>query len=431
MSEIIKKPIKFGDLLQKGALFEIDANREDFDHELFDECDDDVEEINDEQIEKNPCTVPFEELRRKMIPLSNFLHKRIIKEGNLDIPPNSKVIVDYNGYFEGQEQSFDSTYMRGKPLKLCLGMGEVLEGIEEAVKTMKKGEESQFLISYNLLYGEQGCPPRCPPKADALFIIRCKDFQEIFPGLENADPENPTKFEMILKKAANLDLEAKSAFRKGQYSSAITKYKKAADDIQFAQLKDEAEEQQQKAMLRKLFLNLAVCYLKVDQPKKTCIMINNLRDVENVHNNAKALFQEGKALRLIGQYDNARRSLRRAAKLKPDDENIAIEIRILEDKVKQVKDAEIQMCKNALGVVTSIAAKEPKTTKSEIDDKTTEMFRARIQEFMDGNSNSLTLTTGHLDAEIVQCIKKLESVLNFKLVTEDTSSGTNYKLQKL
>lgn len=416
------------DLLRGGSRFEIDANREDLGEELFDCCDDDIEEVTDAQIEKSPWHTDFDQLRKQMVPLSNFIYKKVVKPGNVEIPPNSRVVVDYNAYFENEEQSYDSTYMRGKPLKIRLGYGEVLEGLEEAVKTMKKGEESHFVISHNIMYGENGCPPRIKPKADVLFIIRCKDFTELMP--ETVDPTNETTFTLLYKKAIILDSDAKSAFRRGNHLNAISKYKRAAEELQYAQLKDGTEEKLQSEMLRKLFLNLAVCYNKVQQPKKACTMINNLKDLGSIHNNAKALYQEGKALRVIGDYDRARNSLRRAVQLQPDDESIAQEIRLLEEKTQRSKDEEKEMCQKAFGVISKSVAKAANPKEQEADAATTELFKTRIQEFMDGNAPTLSLP-GPLEADVVKCIKNLETVFNFKLEINDTSTETFYKLKKL
>lgn len=396
---------------------------------MFDVCDEDeIEEVNDDEIEKSPWQTDFDSLRKQMIPLSNFIYKKVVKTGNVEIPQNSRVVVDYNAYFEHEEQSYDSTYMRGKPLMIRLGYGEVLEGLEEAVKTMKKGEESHFVISHNLLYGETGCAPRIKPKADALFIIRCKDFTELLP--QTVDASDETTFTMIYKRAVILDGNAKAAFRKGNYPNAIWKYKKAVEEVQFSTLKDEAEEKLQTDLLKKFFLNLAVCYNKTDKPKKACSMINNLRDLGSIQNNPKALYQEGKALSSIGDYERARKTLSRAAQLHPDDENIAQEIRLLEEKIQKFKDEEKKMCKNAFGTLSNSIAKVVSEKTNEADPATTELFKARIQDFMDGNATTLSLP-GPIDSNVLKCIKNLETVFNFKLEINDTSSDTFYKLKKL
>ncbi|XP_063706935.1 inactive peptidyl-prolyl cis-trans isomerase shutdown [Culicoides brevitarsis] len=429
MGDFVKNPIRFEDLIEGGARFEIDVNKVDLETDMFDVNDEDIEEVNEDEIEKSPWLLDFNSLRKQMVPLSNFLYKKITKQGSLAIPKNSRVVVDYNAYFEREEHSYDSTYMRGKPLKIRLGYGEVLEGLEEAVKSMKKGEEAQFVISYNILYGENGCPPRIKPKADALFIIRCKDFTELMP--DTIDTTEQTAFTFTYKKAVLFDGEAKAAFRKRNYLLAITKYKKAIDQIQFVNLKDEHEEKLQKDLLKKFFLNLAVTYNLQDQPKKCCIMINNLNELESIQNNPKALYQQGKALHRIGDFEKARKSLRRAVQLKPDDELIAKEIRLLESQIKKFKENERKMCEKAFGVITNTIAKNAANEKEgETDEATTNLFKKRIKEFMDGQVSSILLP-GPLDDSIVKCIQNLEKVFDFKLEINDTSNEVYYKLKKI
>lgn len=40
-----------------------------------------------------------------------------------------------------------------------------------ALKTMRIGEYSRFLLSYKVMYGELGCPPLIPARANCLFNI--------------------------------------------------------------------------------------------------------------------------------------------------------------------------------------------------------------------------------------------------------------------
>ena len=47
----------------------------------------------------------------------------------------------------------------------CMLTDEVIEGWEVAVKSMRRNERSQFLISPKYAFGEVGCPPRIPANA--------------------------------------------------------------------------------------------------------------------------------------------------------------------------------------------------------------------------------------------------------------------------
>lgn len=174
-------------LIREGATFEIQGQREDFPEQASDEEDISDSELPDEALKPNPCQRSFFEMRAEMTQVSSYMYKKVISAGSAPIPHGSRVSVHYNGYFELSPLTFDSTYMRGKPTEFFLGRGEVLTGLEEAVMTMKLHEESQFIISWQWLYGEHGCLPRIKPKADALFIIRVMDFKELATPLPPSD----------------------------------------------------------------------------------------------------------------------------------------------------------------------------------------------------------------------------------------------------
>ena len=48
---------------------------------------------------------------------------------------------------------------------MAVAAGEVIPGWEVAVKSMRRNERSQFLISPDYAFGKIGCPPRIPPNA--------------------------------------------------------------------------------------------------------------------------------------------------------------------------------------------------------------------------------------------------------------------------
>ncbi len=49
---------------------------------------------------------------------------------------------------------------RLNPFLLQLDDGMILPGVELAIKSMEKGEDSEFLINKEHAYGDMGCPPR-------------------------------------------------------------------------------------------------------------------------------------------------------------------------------------------------------------------------------------------------------------------------------
>ena len=46
--------------------------------------------------------------------------------------------------------------------------GEVIEGWDVGVATMKKSELARFLVNPSYAFGDFGCPPRIPPGATSM-----------------------------------------------------------------------------------------------------------------------------------------------------------------------------------------------------------------------------------------------------------------------
>ncbi|GMI71837.1 hypothetical protein like AT5G48570 [Hibiscus trionum] len=102
----------------------------------------------------------------------NGLKKKLVKEGEgFEHPGNGdEVEVHYTGtLLDGTK--FDSSRDRGTPFKFKLGLGQVIKGWDEGIKTMKKGENAIFTIPPELAYGESGSPPTIPPNSTLRFDV--------------------------------------------------------------------------------------------------------------------------------------------------------------------------------------------------------------------------------------------------------------------
>ncbi|XP_076951591.1 70 kDa peptidyl-prolyl isomerase-like [Bidens hawaiensis] len=108
------------------------------------------------------------------------LKKKIIKEGDgYETPSNGdEVEVHYVGsLLDGTR--FDSSYDRDVPFKFKLGLGHVIQGWDDGIKTMKKDEKALFTIPPALAYGESGSPPSIPPNATLKFEIELKSWTKV------------------------------------------------------------------------------------------------------------------------------------------------------------------------------------------------------------------------------------------------------------
>jgi len=100
-----------------------------------------------------------------------------LKKGNGASPtPGKKVNVHYLGYFiDGQ--MFDSSYDRKKPFGFIYGVGQVIQGWDEAIGKMNVGGKYKLIIPSHLAYGEAKQGP-IPPNSTLIFEIELLDVEK-------------------------------------------------------------------------------------------------------------------------------------------------------------------------------------------------------------------------------------------------------------
>ena len=71
-------------------------------------------------------------------------------------------------------QVFDSSIKRGQPARFAIG--QVIEGWNEALVQMMKGEKRTLIIPPELGYGQRGYPGVIPPNSYLVFDVELLDF---------------------------------------------------------------------------------------------------------------------------------------------------------------------------------------------------------------------------------------------------------------
>ena len=78
--------------------------------------------------------------------------------------------VHYKGVLWDGKQ-FDSSYDRGQPLDLMVGVGKVIFGWDEGIALLNQGGKGKLIIPYYLAYGDQAMGATIPSKSDLIFDV--------------------------------------------------------------------------------------------------------------------------------------------------------------------------------------------------------------------------------------------------------------------
>ena len=84
------------------------------------------------------------------------------------------VTVHYTGWLDNNGQKgkqFDSSRDRNQPFSFRIGIGQVIQGWDEGVMTMKIGEKRRLFIPSNLGYGARGAGAVIPANANLIFDV--------------------------------------------------------------------------------------------------------------------------------------------------------------------------------------------------------------------------------------------------------------------
>ncbi|GIX62259.1 peptidyl-prolyl cis-trans isomerase [Babesia caballi] len=186
--------------------------------------------------------------------------KTILAEAKSDERPENghEVEVHYTGKLDSGAV-FDSSHKRETTFKFTLGAGNVIKGWDIGVASMKLGEKALFVIQPAYGYGEAGAGTSIPPNAVLHFEIE----------LINSRPKPRDLHDMTtdekIQAAADAKALGNAKFMSGQYRAAIAMYE---DGLHYLSVREEWDEAARKASdVTKLqcHLNLANCYLKVEE----------------------------------------------------------------------------------------------------------------------------------------------------------------------
>ncbi|WP_291722051.1 FKBP-type peptidyl-prolyl cis-trans isomerase [Bernardetia sp.] len=97
------------------------------------------------------------------------------KQGKQNIEEGDKVRVHYKGTLLKTGEKFDSSYDRGEPIELPIGVGQVIKGWDEGIPLIGRGGKGTLYIPSDLGYGARGSSNVIPPNAILVFSVEVID----------------------------------------------------------------------------------------------------------------------------------------------------------------------------------------------------------------------------------------------------------------
>ena len=94
----------------------------------------------------------------------------IASGGGLSPKHGDTVTVHYTGWLTDGTK-FDSSVDRDEPFAFVLGTGQVIQGWDKGVATMRVGDKARLTIPPELAYGQEGYPGAIPPNATLVFEV--------------------------------------------------------------------------------------------------------------------------------------------------------------------------------------------------------------------------------------------------------------------
>ncbi|XP_027343267.1 70 kDa peptidyl-prolyl isomerase-like [Abrus precatorius] len=263
--------------------------------------------------------------------------KKTLKEGEGYERPNDGAVVQVK--LIGKLQDGTVFLKKGyddESFEFKIDEEQVIEGLDKAVKNMKKGEIALVIIQPEYAFGRSGSTQELanvPPNSTVCYEIELLSFVK---EKESWDLNTQEKIEAAGKKKE----EGNALFKAGKYERASMRYEKAIKFIEYDSSFNDEEKQQTKALKITCNLNNAACKLKLKdykQAEKLCTKVLEL-DSRNV----KALYRRAQAYIQLVDLDLAEFDIKKALEIEPDNRDVRIEYKILKEKVRECNKKDAQ-----------------------------------------------------------------------------------------
>ncbi|XP_042476761.1 peptidyl-prolyl cis-trans isomerase FKBP62-like [Macadamia integrifolia] len=263
--------------------------------------------------------------------------KKILKEGEGYERPSDGTVVQVKliGKLQDGTVFFKKGHDEEELFEFKTDDEQVIDGLDRAVMTMKKGEIALVTVAPEYAFGSSESQQELavvPPYSTVYYEVELVSFVK---EKESWDMNTPEKIEAAGKKKE----EGNALFKAGKYARASKRYEKAAKYIEYDSSFSEEEKKQAKALKVTCNLNNAACKLKLKDYKQAEKLCTKVLDLDS--RNVKALYRRAQAYIQLVDLELAELDIKKALEIDPDNRDVKLEYKVLKEKVKEYnkKDA--------------------------------------------------------------------------------------------
>ncbi|TEB28065.1 hypothetical protein FA13DRAFT_1735955 [Coprinellus micaceus] len=116
---------------------------------------------------------------RLLVVLSSFIDTTFTPEDcSVKAQTGDSIQVHYKGTLHANGNKFDSSFDRGSPLPLTLGVGQVIKGWDEGLQGMCVGEKRTLTIPAEKAYGSRNFGDIIPANSALVFDVELMGLQQ-------------------------------------------------------------------------------------------------------------------------------------------------------------------------------------------------------------------------------------------------------------
>ncbi|KNA19433.1 hypothetical protein SOVF_061710 [Spinacia oleracea] len=266
--------------------------------------------------------------------------KKILKEGEGYDRPNEGAVVKLKliGKLEDGTVFLKKGHEDGEePVEFMTDEEQVIDGLDRAVLTLKKGEVALLTIAPEYAFGSVESKQDLavvPPNSTVYYEVELVSFVK---EKESWDMNTEEKIEAAGKKKE----EGNALFKAGKYVRASKRYEKAVKYVEYDTSFSDEEKKQTKVLKISCNLNNAACKLKLKEYKPAEKLCTKVLEMDSM--NVKALYRRAQAYMNLADLELAEFDIKKALEIDPENRDVKLEQKKLKEKMKEYNKKDAQL----------------------------------------------------------------------------------------